>query len=51
MEELLFSNLRIDDIELDKLSIKDFEKLESMYHSTNVTFLYKYLRRRNNSKL
>ena len=50
MEELLFSNLRIDDIELDKLSIKDFEKLESMYHSTSVTFLYKYLRRRNNSK-
>ena len=50
MEELLFNNLRIDENELNKLSIKDIEKLENLYHSTNVTYLYKYLSKQNNNE-
>lgn len=46
MEELLFHNLRIDKEEIKKLNLKDIELLESKYHSTNVTYLYKLLRRK-----
>lgn len=47
-EELLFDDLRIDKYELSKFNLEDVEFLEKKYHTTNVTFLYKYLRRKKN---
>lgn len=45
-ENLLFNDLRIDEEELRKLNIKDIQEICEKYNSTNVKFLYKYLRRR-----
>ncbi|HIT71151.1 MAG TPA: hypothetical protein IAD08_04460 [Candidatus Scatovivens faecipullorum] len=42
---LLIDDLRIDKSDLKKLNYNDIEKLEELYHSTNVTLLKKYLRR------
>lgn len=44
LEKLLFDNLRIDKEEFKKLDINFIEKIRSIYMSTNVTFLYKYMR-------
>ena len=45
LEILLFNDLRIDKEEFKKLNLKDIEEISRVYHSTNVTLLYKYLRR------
>lgn len=44
-ERLLLIDLRIDIEELRKMNIDDIEEISKIYHSTNVKFLYKYLRR------
>lgn len=44
LEELLFDNLRIDRDGFKKLDIKFIEEIEKIYNSTNVRFLYKYMR-------
>lgn len=46
MEELLLDDLRIDEDELDKLNYDDIELIAKYYHSTNVTFFQKYMKRR-----
>jgi len=45
LQNLLFNDLRIDMEEFDKLSVEDIEEISNLYHSTNVTLLYKYLRK------
>jgi len=45
LQNLLFNDLRIDMEEFNKLSIEDIEEISKMYYSTNVTLLYKYLRK------
>lgn len=45
MYNLLFNDLRIDEIELNKLDLNIIKELNELYHSTNVSFLYKVLRR------
>lgn len=47
MKNLLLFDLRIDEEELKKLDIKIISNLSELYHSTNVLFIYKYLRRLN----
>lgn len=42
---LLFNDLRIDQEEFNKLDINAIKELSELYHSTNVTCLYKYMRR------
>lgn len=44
-ENLLFNDLRIDEEEFRKLNINDIEELSNSYHCSNVTMLYKYMRR------
>ncbi len=45
LENMLFNDLRIDAIELQKLDVTKIEKLSNLYHSTNVELLFKYMRR------
>lgn len=46
LEDMLFNDLRIEDESLNKLNIDKIEKLNNLYHSTNVNLLTKYMRRR-----
>lgn len=45
MEDLLFNDLRIDISDLAKLDVNFLKILSDNYHCTNVTLLYKFLRR------
>ncbi len=45
LEKMLFSDLRIDEEEFQKLDINKIERLSNLYHSTNVSLLAKYMRR------
>lgn len=45
MKNLLLYDLRIDEEELVNLNINIIKDLSEMYHSTNVLYLYKYLRK------
>jgi len=45
LETMLFDDLRIDKEEFKKLDYKLVEKIASLYHSTNVDLLFKYIRR------
>lgn len=45
LENLLFNDLRIDIYEFEKLSIDEIAEISKMYHSTNVSLLYRYKRR------
>ena len=45
LENMLFNDLRIDEDEFNKLNINKIQKLENLYHSTNVNLLARYLRR------
>lgn len=45
MGHLLIDNLRIEIEELQKLNLEEIYLLSGMYNSTNVKYLYKYLRR------
>lgn len=47
IENLLFSDLRIDREEIKKLVLDDIQKISGLYHSTNVSLLYKYLKKVN----
>ena len=42
---LLFDNLRIDEDELKKLNMETIEKIAPMYHTNNLNFLIKFMRR------
>ena len=42
---MLFNDLRIDEMEFNKLDVNIIEKLSSLYHSTNILLLAKYMRR------
>lgn len=44
LENMLFNDLRIDDEEFEKLDFNKIEKLSSLYHSTNVELLAKYVK-------
>ncbi len=44
-ESLLFDDLRIDEEEFEKLNIEDIKELSNLYHCSNVTMLYRYMRR------
>ena len=46
LEDMLFNDLRIEEESLNKLNIDKIEKLNNLYHSTNVNLLTKYMRRR-----
>lgn len=46
LENMLFNDLRIDETEFNKLDANIIEKLSSLYHSTNIILLAKYMRRR-----
>ena len=46
IKNLLINDLRIDVVELKKLDLRDIEELSKVYHSSNVRFLFKYLRRK-----
>ena len=46
LENMLFNDLRIEEESLNKLNIDKIEKLNNLYHSTNVNLLTKYMRRR-----
>ena len=48
LKNMLFNDLRIDEEEFQKLDVDKVEKLSSLYHSTNVTLLAKYMRRNAN---
>ena len=48
LENLLFNDLRIDEEEFNKLNIDKIEKLSTLYHSTNINLLAKYMRRNKN---
>lgn len=45
LANILFNDLRINEIEFNKLNVSDIKQLAKVYHSTNVTLLYKYVRR------
>ena len=45
LEKMLFSDLRIDSEDFNKLNIEKIEKLSNLYHSTNVLLLARYMRR------
>lgn len=47
MQKLLFEDLRIDEHELDKMSIQDIEILAKEYRCVNVKLLAAYIKRRN----
>ena len=46
LEIMLFSDLRFDEDEFNKLDVDKIEKLSDLYHSTNVKLLAGYLRRK-----
>ncbi len=48
LKTLLFNDLRIDEDEFKKLDYNVINKLASLYNSTNVTLLAKYMRRYEN---
>ncbi len=48
LEKVLFNDLRIDEENFKKLDVTKIEKLSSLYHSTNVCILAKYMRRKLN---
>lgn len=48
LENMLFNDLRIDEIEFNKLDKDKIVKLSELYHSTNVNLLAKYIRRNHN---
>lgn len=48
LEKMLFSDLRIDSENFNKLNIEKIEKLSNLYHSTNILLLAKYMRRNKN---
>ena len=50
VEKLLFMDLRIDREELLKLDLELIKEIELNYHSTNVTLLYKLMRRLKNKR-
>ena len=45
VQALLFDNLRIDEDELKKLNMESIEKIAPMYHTNNLNFLIKFMRR------
>lgn len=45
LEKMLFSDLRIDVEEFNKLDVNKIVELSKLYHSTNVSLLAKYMRR------
>ena len=47
IKNLLLYDLRIDKEELEKLNMDIIKRLSEVYHSTNVSYLYKFLRRIN----
>ena len=46
LENMLFIDLRIDEEEFKKLDVTKINELSNLYHSTNVSLLAKYLRRK-----
>ena len=48
LEQLLFEDLRIDIEKFKGLNVSDIEEISNYYHSTNVNFLYRYMRRNSN---
>ena len=44
LEELLFSNMRIDESEFEKLNMSDLAELCGLYHSNNMKCLKKMMR-------
>lgn len=46
LEIVLFSDLRIDTDEFQKLNYEDIKEISYYYHSTNVDLLYRYMRRK-----
>lgn len=48
LENMLFNDLRIDRDEFKKMDTQKIEKINTLYHSTNVDLLSKYLRREKN---
>ena len=46
LEKMLFSDLRIDEEEFNKLDTNKIDKLSELYHSTNVNLLSRYMRRK-----
>ena len=48
IENILFNDLRIDMEKFNKLNISDIKQISDSYHCTNVTLLYKYIRRKRN---
>ncbi len=45
MKNLLLYDLRIDEEELEKLNMNIIKELSDVYHSTNVSYLYKFLKK------
>jgi len=50
LENVLYNDLRIDVDELNKFNIQDLKEISNSYHSTNVSLLYRYLRRKLNNE-
>ena len=50
LEKMLFDDLRINAEIFDKLSVDKIQKLSSLYHSTNVNLLAKYVGRNEKMK-
>lgn len=48
LENMLFNDLRIDDEEFYKLDKDKIERLSKLYHSTNISLLSRYMRRKTN---
>ena len=48
LENILFNDLRIDIDEFNKLNLQDIEEISNSYNSTNVSLLYRYIRRKEN---
>ena len=48
LENMLFNDLRIEEIEFNKLDKDKIVKLSELYHSTNANLLAKYIRRNHN---
>ena len=48
LENVLFNDLRIDMDEFNKLNLQDIEEISNSYNSTNVSLLYRYIRRKEN---
>lgn len=48
LENMLFNDLRIDIDEFNKLNLQDIGEIACSYHSSNVSLLYRYIRRRDN---